>query len=77
MIIDHDDDSTNTSDCDKDNDSNACAGGEVDDDIAFRLEGNQVVGLRSSSLWPTLRRSPLYLHFIVYLANPLSLAMFD
>ena len=65
MIIDHDDDSTNTSDCDKDNDSNAGAGGEVDDDIAFRLEGNQVVGLRSSSLWHTLRRSPLYLHFIL------------
>ena len=65
MIIDHDDDSTNTSDCDKGNDSNAGAGGEVDEDIVFRLEGNQVVGLRSSSLWPTLRRSPLYLHFIL------------
>ena len=65
MIIDHDDDSTITSDCDKDNDSNAGAGGEVDEDIAFRLEGNQVVGLRSSSLWPTLRRSPLYLHIIL------------
>ena len=76
MIIDHDDNSTNTSDCDKDNDSNACAGGEVDEDIAFRLEGNQVVGLRSSSLWPTLRRSPLTISPL-YLANPLSLAMFD
>ena len=65
MIIDHDDDATDTSGCDKDYDSNAVADGELDDDIAFRLEGNQVVGLRSSSLWPTLRRSPLYLHFIL------------